>query len=241
MISFSRRAQLLVGVGLATMLIVSACGGGSPEPTATPIPVPTATPTAAPTQQPTDTPVPPTDTPAPVQAAEQPTSPLGQPESPLDQPVSPLSAPQGTTGGPSISQAVPSDFTVISQLAADTSAPAPTAGNASLSAVLYSPGVNRVIPGTNFYLTPAIEQDGQLLIPTLYSGPNPESGDVAGFTNDYGQLLLDNVPPGNYYLAVWTVYNWPLAFDSADAQLPLLIQVTAGETKNLGLLYVEWP
>jgi len=174
-------------------------------------------------------------------AAEQPASPLGQPESPLDQPVSPLSAPEGSTGGPSISQAVPADFTVISQLAADTSAPAPTAGNASLSAVLYSPGVNRVIPGTNFYLTPAIEQDGQLLIPTLYSGPNPESGDVAGFTNDYGQLLLDNVPPGNYYLAVWTVYNWPLAFGAPDAQLPLLIQVAAGETKNLGLLYVEWP
>jgi hypothetical protein len=136
---------------------------------------------------------------------------------------------------------VPSDLAVISQLAQDTKAPAPKDGMASLSGVLYTPVVNRIIPGTQFYLTPAIEDNGQLYIPTMFVGPQVEKGDVAGITNEKGQVLLDNVPPGDYYLAVWTIYNWPLAFGAQEDQLPLLITVKAGEQRDLGLLYVEWP
>jgi len=153
-----------------------------------------------------------------------------------------LPSPEASTeNGPFITQLVPSDFDVISELAADTKADPPSSGKASISAVLYSPSINRVIPGTAFYLTKAIEDNGKLLIPTLFGGPNPEKGDIAGFTNDYGQLILQDVAPGNYYLVVWTVYNWPLAFAGPDEPLPLLLQLSPDETRDLGLLYVEWP
>jgi len=181
-----------------------------------------------------------------------PDSPLSQPDSPLP-PAASTDASTGAGGeaageaaaqpaGPHIDIAVPSDINVITQLAQETKAPAPQEGMASLSGVLYAPAVTRIIPGTQFYLTPAIEDNGQLLIPTLFAGPREENGDVAGFSNEKGQLLLDNVPPGNYYLVVWAIYNWPLAFASATDELPMLITVKAGEQRDLGLLYVpEWP
>lgn len=167
-------------------------------------------------------------------AAEQ-VSPLTAQVSPLPQPASPLIT------GPLIEIAVPSDINVITQLAQETKAPAPAEGMASLSGVLYSPKVNRIIPGTNFYLTPAIEENGQSYIPTMFVGPKEDSGDVAGFTNEKGQLMLDNIPPGNYYLAVWSVYDWLLAFGDAADELPLLITLEEGDQRDLGLLYVDWP
>ena len=121
----------------------------------------------------------------------------------------------------------------MTQLQQDTTAPTPKEGMASLSGILYSPNINRIIPGTQFYLTPAIEDNGKLYIPTLFVGPKVENGDVLGFSNEHGQITLDNVPPGNYYLAVWTAYNWPLAFAGQQDKLPLLITVKAGERARL--------
>jgi hypothetical protein len=220
------------------MLALAACGGGeetSPTPTAVP-------------QAPTTTVVAATATPG--TATIQQVSPLSNPDSPLSQPTSPLlpaddasasASAQPAVQGPHIEIAVPSDLKIITELANETKAPAPQEGKASLSGVLYSPGVNRIIPGTQFYLTPAIEDNGQLYIPTMFVGPQVDKGDVAGMSNEKGQIMLDNVPPGNYYLAVWAIYNWPLAFGANDDKLPLLITVKAGDQRDLGLLYVEWP
>ena len=231
------------------MLALAACGGGeeaTPTPTAA-SPAPTATPAAA-----TATAVP---TAAPETADAQQVSPLPNPASPLSQPTSPLvpaddAAAQAATApvasqpvaqGPHIDIAVPSDLKIITQLANETKAPAPQEGMASLSGVLYSPGINRIIPGTQFYLTPAIEDNGQLYIPTMFVGPQLDKGDVAGISNEKGQIMLDNIPPGNYYMPVWAIYNWPLAFGAKDDKLPLMITLKAGEQRDLGLLYVEWP
>lgn len=217
-------------------LTVAGCGGGED---ATPTPAPTAT--AAPA-------APATATPAEANTASEPVSPLAEPVSPLSQPPSPLPAGEATgeataaaVQGPHIGIAVPADINAITELAGETEAPTPQEGMAALSGVLYSPVVNRIIPGTQFYLTPAIEQDGQLHIPTLFEGPKEAEGDIIGISNDQGQILLDNIPPGNYYMPVWTIYDWPLAFGGKDEKLPLLITVEAGEQLDLGLLYVQWP
>lgn len=227
---------------LLAALLLGGCGGGeeaTPTPAAAPAATTSATPTAA------------VNTPAAAPSGAEQVSPLAEPASPLQQPASPLPADaSGQTAteaaavpaGPHIEIAVPSDINVITQLAQETKAAAPKEGMASLSGVLYAPTVNRIIPGTQFYLTPAIEDNGQLYIPTLFAGPKADNGDIAGISNEKGQLLLDNVPPGNYYLAVWAIYNWPLAFGGATEELPLLITVEAGEQRDLGLLYVpEWP
>lgn len=213
-------------------LTVAGCGGGE-DATPTPAPAATAAPAA-----------PATATPAEANTASEPVSPLAEPVSPLSQPPSPLPAGEETAAGvqgPHIGIAVPSDINAITELAGETKAPTPQEGMAALSGVLYSPVVNRIIPGTQFYLTPAIEQDGQLHIPTLFEGPKEAEGDIIGISNDQGQILLDNIPPGNYYMPVWTIYDWPLAFGGQDEKLPLLITVEAGEQIDLGLLYVQWP
>lgn len=219
------KQRRLVGLLCVAVLALAGCGG-SQEAT----PVPTAVTEAA------------------GEAAEQAGSPLTEPDSPLVQPGSPLPVETATAqpaadqpSGPSIAIAVPSDIGIITQLAEETKAPAPQPGMAALSAILYSPTINRIIPGTQFYLTPAIEEDGQMYIPSMFVGPKEEEGDVVGITNDKGQILIDNVPPGNYYLAVWTVYDWPLAFGAATDALPLLITVEAGDVQDLGLLTVAWP
>ena len=71
---------ILVGVVAPGILLLSACGGGGPIPTATPVPTPTPTATPVPTPTPTATPVPtptptatpvPTPTSTPVSVADQ--------------------------------------------------------------------------------------------------------------------------------------------------------------------------
>ena len=119
--------------------------------------------------------------------------------------------------------------------------PAPEADKASLSGLLYSYSLGQVIPGTQFYLTKAITVSDQLIPPTWYTGPKEELGDVNGFSDAYGRFAFDDVPPGTYYLAVWTVYDWLLAFESREAKMPLLIQLKAGDQLDLGRLFVEWP
>jgi hypothetical protein len=218
---------------IVALLVFTLAGcGGSEEAAATATAAPAAPATAAPVA-----------TAQEAGAEVEPVSPLTEPASPLTQPSSPLPAGEPAAGaaGPRIEIAVPSDIGIITQVAQDTKAPAPQEGMASLSGVLYSPVINRIIPGTQFYLTPAIEEGGKLFIPSLFDGPKEAEGDVAGVSNESGQLLLDDVPPGDYYLAVWTIYNWPLAFGAVDDKLPLLITLEAGEQRDLGLLYVEWP
>jgi hypothetical protein len=215
---------------LATALLLAACGGDE-EPT--PTPLPTLAPTAAPTVAPTNTPAP---SPEPtVAAAEeapaQAESPLGQPTSPLGQPDSPLAPPTAATAEEEAARA----------LAQSTQPAAPQAGMASVSGVLFSYGTNAIVPGTQFYLTPADEVDGQLTPPAIFLGPIEEQGDVLGFTTDTGEIRLDNVPPGNYYLLVWTVYDFLLGFTSRAANELVLVQVEPGDQVDLDVVYVNWP
>lgn len=225
-----RGAQAVLLVG--TLVILGACGGGSePTPAATLIP---ATTPASPA-----TPTPPAPTMAAAPVAEEPpqVSPLNQPVSPLSAPESPLVLPPplGPDGRPLQDQAM------IDRLASENKAPAPEAGKASLSGLLYSYPLTQVIPGTQFYLTPALAFGDKLVPPSLYSGPKVAAGDVNGFSDLYGRFSFNNVPPGNYFLVVWTVYDWLLAQKTREDKTPMLIQLKAGDQLNLERLFVQWP
>jgi hypothetical protein len=120
--------------------------------------------------------------------------------------------------------------------------PEPEAGMATFSGQLFSITGQSVIPGTAFYLVPAqpAPAQGDDLVLVL-KGPDIDSGDVVGKTDEQGNFVLTTVKPGEYYLAVWAPYNWlPIPADAQDT-LPRVFQARAGDRLDLGRLELAWP
>jgi hypothetical protein len=211
---YTRRVALLIG----TALILAACGGGGAEPAA---PAATTAPTNTPETAPS----------APESPLDQPQSPLGQPESPLTAaPAAPTAAPEW-----------PRSEEEAKAVADQTTVPEPLDGFGAIAGEVYSYGIGEAVPGTQFYLTRADEVNGKFVPPEVYFGPRPETGDIVGMTTGLGQVQLNNVPPGHYYMLLWTVYNWLSVYESEGAPAPLQITIEAGDKLDLGMIYVNWP
>lgn len=116
----------------------------------------------------------------------------------------------------------------------------PEAGKAALSGVLYTFTGNGPIPGTVFYLTPALGEE-EPRPPLVLTGPHAEAGEIAGVSDTRGRFALNNIPPGNYYLVVWAPYNWILATKSDTDMDPLLITLEPDQRLDLGLVFLSWP
>jgi hypothetical protein len=119
-------------------------------------------------------------------------------------------------------------------------APQPAAGMAALSGALYSYTINKIIPGTMFYLTKA-EGDNRDTMPAFLAGPDPARGDFIEQSDPYGNFQLNDIPPGSYFLVVSAPYNWCPAETSPDDPTPRLIRLAAGDRLALGVVYVSWP
>ncbi len=116
----------------------------------------------------------------------------------------------------------------------------PAHGTASISGLVYSYTVHRVLPKTLYYLTPAIGENDDI-IPPLLIGPEVENGDIASTTDEHGQINLTDIPPGNYYIILWAPLNWSIVESSPTEQVPRLIELKDGDRQALGNLYVSWP
>ena len=209
---------------LALCLVVAgslvACGGDepTPEPTATTAPTATAVPATA-------TPVVADD------SETQAESPLAQPESPISQPESPLT----------VAKTAPRTEAEAIALAEETLATDPSTGMGTIAGVVYSFGtVPGAVRGTQVYLEEASEIDGKFYPPSVSLGPKVADGDIIVETNDLGQVYME-APPGNYYAAVWTLYDWRLVMTESGVDEPQLITIEAGDQLDLGVLYVYWP
>jgi hypothetical protein len=77
--------------------------------------------------------------------------------------------------------------------------------------------------------------------PAVLVGAHAEQGDILGFTDETGEFALSDIPPGNYYLAVWAPYNWILVPESSTDSTPRLITLEPDERLNLGVVYLSWP
>lgn len=53
--------------------------------------------------------------------------------------------------------------------------------------------------------------------------------------------MLDSIPPGAYYLAVWAPYDWILVTESETDETPRLITLKPDTTEALGKLSLCWP
>ncbi len=155
--------------------------------------------------------------------------PLPAKSSPIPEFQSPIQATQPTVAAPMPTQA-PSAPIV----------PIPEVGKAAVSGILYNLASSSPIPGTVFYLTPATGE-GKKDPPLVFVGPQKEKGDIQGMSDAQGRVLLNNIPPGNYYLAVWAPYKWILAVQSATDETPRLIVLKPDQVADLGDLSLYWP
>ncbi len=218
-------------------LAIAGCGGDQSQPTATPVAPAGA---GAVTSEATET----------VQATAvsnsaadtAPNSPLAQPNSPLA-PESPLSAPAGATMPPAVgADGRPlHDVDAIRQIAAANKPRPPQPGKASLSALLFSRSWGQVIAGNLVYFTPTINDNGKVYPPSFFNGPHEENGDIRYYTDEYGRLNVDDVTPGSYVLAVWTVYDYIIIEDPNKPGYPQIFDIKPGDQIDLGMLELGWP
>jgi hypothetical protein len=116
----------------------------------------------------------------------------------------------------------------------------PAEGLASLSGLLFAYPGRIKLADTVFYLTPAMGDNND--VPVVFTGPDPEVGDITGRTDENGEFVLNDIPPGNFYLVVWSPQNWSLAVTSTDpSTIPLLISLTPSQSLDLGVIQTEWP
>jgi hypothetical protein len=116
--------------------------------------------------------------------------------------------------------------------------PAPEPGKASISGVLYTFTGKGPIPQTAFYLVPALGESSPYP-PLILLGPRSE--DPQGRSDIRGRIVVNNIQPGTYYLAVWAPYGWILAVQSETESSFLVLNLKPNQRLNLGIIYVPWP
>lgn len=116
----------------------------------------------------------------------------------------------------------------------------PVSGMSSISGTIFSFTTRIVLPDTMFYLTPAIGPNDTDL-PTVLFGPQEDSGDIVGRTDNKGQFFLNNVPTGNYFLIVEAPMNWAVGLEEDKDSEPRIISVKEGNKYPLGVFFVSWP
>ena len=119
-------------------------------------------------------------------------------------------------------------------------APQPEAGKASLSGIIFSHTIGRVLPKTNLYLTHGFGPEDKDFPPALI-GPLESKGDIQATTDENGIFTLNSVLPGNYYLVVEAPYNWSVMQVSDLDSKPRLLKLMADQSYALGVVFVSWP
>lgn len=128
----------------------------------------------------------------------------------------------------------------IDQLPSIPTAVIPQPGKGSISGVLFSFTNHMLVPKTTYYLTLGWGED-KTEPPPGFSGPNSRNGDIIGISDEFGNISLDAIPPGTYYLAVESAMNWVAAVNSDLNPTLRPIIVEANKKVELGIIYLSWP
>ncbi len=126
--------------------------------------------------------------------------------------------------------------------------PTPTAVNlvepepdlAALQGTVFANSTLSAIGDTQYYLVEAVGENKDL-VPPLLAGP--QANDIVGKTNDDGSFAMTNIPPGNYYMIIWAPLNWIVLADPSGIgdRLPILLELKANETRDIGKMTITWP
>lgn len=128
----------------------------------------------------------------------------------------------------------------LDQLPSVPTAVMPQPGKGSISGVLFSFTNHMIVPKTFYYLTPGWGTD-KSQPPPGFSGPNIKNGDIIGRSDEKGQISLDAVSPGTYFLVVESGMNWVAGVNSDLNPTLRPIIVEADKKSELGIIYLSWP
>ncbi|WP_062195563.1 hypothetical protein [Anaerolinea thermolimosa] len=112
--------------------------------------------------------------------------------------------------------------------------PTPESGKASVYGVLVNFATSALMNNVDIYLTRAVGEDHNQVPPFLV-GAIEKNGDIKGKTNNVGQFMFTNIPPGNYYLIVSMDLSPVTPKDTTT--IPLLIQLRPDTITELGTIY----
>lgn len=94
------------------------------------------------------------------------------------------------------------------------------------------------IAETAVYLTHGVGEHNDLLPPVLIG---PQDNDILTFTDKQGNYIFSNMPPGIYYLIIWSPVNWVPLSDDTDSDKPFKIVLKEDQEINVGEIIVNWP
>ena len=115
----------------------------------------------------------------------------------------------------------------------DLEIPAPSNDTAIVHGILVSlSSGNEPYIAPTLYLGSIITTDTGVFLGSISVNEDPE-----GLQASNGQFLFTDVPPGNYGLFIWTPVNAFIIKDEKTGE-PVVLEVTAGETIDLGTIYV---
>ncbi|MEO0133016.1 MAG: hypothetical protein ABIK73_08830 [candidate division WOR-3 bacterium] len=111
-------------------------------------------------------------------------------------------------------------------------------GFGSLRGSIQSFTTGIIMAKTNFYLLP-IDKSSESSFPPILIGPDDNS--IKGMTGQDGHFYIRDIPAGDYYLVVNTLYSYTPVVDINNNYMPLIIKVRENENRNLGTIYISYP
>lgn len=115
----------------------------------------------------------------------------------------------------------------------DLDIPAPSEGTAVVHGELISLSAeNSPYIAPALYLGTILTSESGTFLGSISVDEDPE-----GLQASNGKFVFTDVPPGNYGLFIWTPVNAFIIKDEKTTE-PIILEVTAGETYDLGTIYV---
>lgn len=116
------------------------------------------------------------------------------------------------------------------------SPPEPKEGLSSISGLLVQESTNHALNNLTLYLTKAVGEKKD--VPKIITVPNLKAGDIEGVSDANGYVVINNIPPGDYYLIINYVTDWVIAQVSGQDTRPLLISLKGNQRLDLGRISV---
>lgn len=115
----------------------------------------------------------------------------------------------------------------------------PESGKASISGIIYAYNIQVPLSSMTFVLMPAVEIDGNFVVPPIITYGDEAKGDVIFTTDADGVFFIDNIEPGKYYLIVNYPDRTEVAVESNFTSKNRLFEFEPDMSYPLGIVFIN--